>query len=795
MIKNYFKTAFRNLLKNKVISLINLFGLSVGMTATVFIFLWVQNEITFDDYHPNKNNIYAVTNNIHINKTEVWTWGVSPYPLADAAVKGMPEVEKTAMVLQNRAATFTINNVLFGEKTSAYVDNSWFNMFHYDFVQGNVAAFTRNPFSVILTEEKAKKYFGDAGAIGQIIKLDTINYTVAGVIKNNPVNSSFQFDIMMPLEGLMTPAKIKRDGWGNFNYALFLQLHAGTNAATATAKLNNILNEKRKNNNDVAELTPLKGLHFQTGLQTGTFATGDKKTTYIFALLGLLLLITACINYVNLTTARASLRAKEVSVRKIIGAEKKHLFFQFIAESLVISVCCLVVSLVLLQLLLPAFNAITGEAFVLPLTSAAMWKVLLGTLLATTVLNGIYPALLLSSFKPLNVFRGKSVLKMRDGSLRKGLVVFQFVLSIMLIIGATVIYRQMKYIQTTNAGYSLAQIASMRLPYNVYGKLDDNGQDAFLKNVKHELEKQPGIAGVCMGSEEIDNVGSSSSGGADWEGRDTTFNPAIARLSIDKDFPKMFQLQLKEGRWFTDSKGDYGNFILNETAEQTFNMHKPVIGQRFTFNGDTGVVIGVAKDFHYKSMHEKIGPLVFSNNRGSDGNFFIKIAAGNIPQALSGMGSVWNKFVHKDPFTYNFLDDNFDKLYKKDLKTSKLIFIFSLITIIISALGLFGLAAFTAEQRRKEIGIRKVLGATVQGITVLLSKEFLILVGIAVVIASPVAWWAMSKWLEDFAYRTNLSFWIFIGAGLVALVIAILSVSVQAVKTALANPVKALRTE
>jgi len=799
MLKNYFKTALRNLLKNKVISLINLFGLSVGMTATVFIFLWVQNEITFNSYQPGKNNIYCINNAIHVSKTEAWVWETSPMPLTDAMAKGIPEVERVSMIKVNKGGglTFGVNNILFGEKTSAWVDKSWFSMFHYNFVQGNAVAFAKEPFSVILTEEKAKKYFGDAMAVGQVIKVDTVNYTVTGVIKDNPLNSSFQFDILMQLDGYLANPQAKKnaDRWGNYNFITFLQLRPGSSKTATEAKINAILDKNRKNNNDVASLQALPGLHFEEGFQSSSLPHGNKKTTYIFGLLGLLLLVTACINYVNLTTARASLRAKEVSVRKIIGAEKAHLFFQFIAESIVISVCCLIVSLVLVQLLLPVFNTITEKNFRLPLTSAAMWQILLMTLLAATVLNGIYPALLLSSFKPLNVFRGKSVLKMRDGSLRKGLVVFQFVLSIVLIVGTTVIYRQMHYIQTTNPGYNIAQIASVHIPFNAYNKLKDNDRDAFLSSFKNELQKLPGITQVTAGGDEIVNIGSYSSGNADWDGRDTTFNPSVATLSVDEGFANMFGLKLKSGRWFTTTKADYKNFIINETAEEAFNMHKPVIGQRFTFGGDTGQIVGIIKDFHFKSLHEKIGPMVLMNNQGTDNYYFVKIEAGNIPKVLSGMAGVWSKFVPADPFTYDFLDDSFDNLYKADVKTSKLIFIFSLIAIVISALGLFGLAAFTAEQRTKEIGIRKVLGATVQQITVLLSKDFLILVGVAIVIASPLAGWAMTKWLQDFAYRISLSAWIFIAAGGVALLIALLSVGVQAIKTALANPVRALRAE
>jgi ABC-type antimicrobial peptide transport system permease subunit len=800
VVKNYFKTAWRNLWKNKATSFINLFGLSIGMTAAVFIFLWVQNELSYDNYHPGKENIYRITNAIHVSKDETWVWESSPMLMGETAVKEIPEVQKYASVIINSwgGPVFTINHKLFSEKTSAYVDKSWFNIFHYDFVKGNAAAFGNDPFSIILTETKAKKYFGDADAIGQIIRVDTVNYIVQGVIKDNPVNSSFQFDILMQMNGrLSNPSVLKNDkSWNNFGYITFLQLRPDGNQTSVETKLKNIINSNRTNHNDDVSLQALNSMYFETDLQSSDLPHGNKKTTYIFSLLGILLLITACINYVNLTTAKASLRAKEVSVKKIVGAKRTHLFFQFITESLTISLLSLLIAILLIHVCLPLFNSVTEENFSLPLSSVTMWQVLIGTLIFSTALNGLYPALMLSSFKPLNVFRGKSILKLSDGSVRKGLVVFQFALSIILITGAIVIYKQLKFIQTSNPGYNVSQVMSIQIPYEVYESFNnDKGKEAFFTDIKNELQSKSSIASVCSGGSEIVNVGGASSGNADWDGRDTTFNPTIAQLSADADFQKMFRLQMKSGRWFKQGTEDYHNYILNETAASLFHMHQPLIGQRFTLGGDTGQIIGVVKDFHFKSMHEKIGPLVLANNRGSDSYLFIKTIRGNISKSLADAEAVWAKFIPDQPFNYNFLDDSFNKLYKSDIKTSQLIFAFSIIAVILSAMGLFGLAAFTTEQRRKEIGIRKVLGASVQQITELLSKEFLMLVLISIVIATPLAGFVMNKWLQDFAYRTNLAAWIFIAAGSLAIIIALISVSIHAIKAAIANPVKSLRTE
>ena len=375
MIKNYLKTAFRNLWRNKTTSFINLFGLAVGMTAAVFIFLWVQNETSFDNYHPNEENIYRVTSSIHINKDEDWIWESSPMLLAETAKKQIPDIEQTARMVINSlsAPVMNINHQLFAEKKSAYVDKSWFYIFHYDFLQGNVSAFAKDPFSIVLSESKSKQLFGKVNAVGQVIRIDSVSYTVEGIVKDNPSNSSFQFDVLMQMEGRLSNAETYNNDktWNNFNYITFLQLRPNTNVQAVEARLNDIMNKSRENNTAKITLEPLRDMYFESDLQASGMPHGNKKATYIFSVLGLLLLVTACVNYVNLMTAKASQHAKEVSVRKIAGANRGNLFAQFIAESLTISFGALCITLLLLQLLLPAFNAITEKNFELALSSPA----------------------------------------------------------------------------------------------------------------------------------------------------------------------------------------------------------------------------------------------------------------------------------------------------------------------------------------------------------------------------------------------------------------------------------------
>ncbi|HVX48699.1 MAG TPA: ABC transporter permease [Chitinophagaceae bacterium] len=800
MFKTYIKPAWRATWKNKRISAIKITGLAVGMTASILILLWVQNETSFDNYHPNAENIYRITDTLQVSKDEKWIWETTPLKLAEVIEKNIPEVEQVSNLYAANwnGLTFKFKNELFTEKNAAYIDKNWFNLFHYDFVEGGPSAFFKNPFSIILTQTKARKYFGSNPASGKILALDSINYTVQGVIKDNPANSSFHYDVLLPEEAYLADSNARKnaDTWNNFNFLTFLRLNKNATAATVAKKMTNLLQSNKKDSSITIGLQPLATLHFETSLQSSSMAHANKKTVYIFSILALLLIVTACINYVNLTTARASLRVKEITIRKIVGAQRLQLFIQFIVESVLISLISLCITLVLAKLSLPYFNSLTEKHFELSFTSPSLWKVLGSTLLFITLLNSIYPATLLSSFNPLNIFRGINTLRIKDSTLRKGLVVFQFTLSVVLIISTIVVSRQLHYIQTTNPGYQRAQIIALQVPYKSHSKLSAEQRRSLINTLMQQLQKSSSIAGVTAANQLIVNITSKSSGSADWDGRPSDFDPSISQLSVDADFQKIMGLVIKQGRWFDPSRtADSHNFIINETAAKELRLKTPVVGQRFMFQGDSGQVIGVVKDFHFQSMHEKIQPLVICNRAGWLGNIFVKTYPGSVSSALNAVQAAWSSMLPEDPFNYVFLDDSFNNLYKDDLKVSSLVLIFSVIVVIISALGLFALAAFTAEQRTKEIGIRKVLGATVANITLLLSKDFIKLVLIAIVIASPIAWWAMHKWLQDFAYRISISWWMFGAAGLAALFIAAATISFQAIKAGLSNPVKSLRTE
>jgi ABC-type antimicrobial peptide transport system permease subunit len=801
MIKTYLKTAWRNLLKHKAGSIINLSGLTIGMSAAVFIFLWVRNELSFDQYHPDADRIYRMRSVIALDKTQNWEWESSPYNLGDHAEKEIPEIQTLTRLLPNtyNPPVLRVNNDLVKEPAAVYVDGNWFDVFHYDFISGNAAAFKQHPFSLILTASTARKYFGKENAVGKYLHIDTLDYQVQAVVKDYPTNTSFPYNMFIPIAAKRAnPKNVKNDdSWGNFNYLTFVKLKAGTNAQSVGPKLTGIMKKNREEDNSTIKLVSLTDIHFETGLQSTQLAHSNRKVVNIFMVLGMVLLIIACMNYVNLTTARATIRLKEVSVRKIVGAGRRQLFLQFMLESAFISLLALLLTLLVVKLGLPLFNQVTEKEFTLSLLSPRLWGLLGTTFLASVLLTSIYPALLLSSFNPVAIFRGSGIFRVRTTALRKTLVVCQFTISIVLIVATIVIYRQMQFIQQQHDTYDRSQVMSFSLPWSELTKLQMPQRKSLIQSVEQELRTQSNIQNVALlnGGSVLD-YRSSSSGGSDWEGRAKDFEPAITFFASDTNLRKILNLKLVDGRWFTPgSKADEKNFILNETAIRELGIRKPVVGQRFVGQGDTGVIIGVVKDFYYKSIHQKIDPVVMKNDVYYASSYLVQTMPGKAGDAQKRAESIYKKFLPNAVFDYKFLDAEFDHLYREDRKTANLIWIFSLLAIFVSCLGLYGLAAFSAERRIKEISVRKVLGASVNSIVTLLSKEFVYLVIAALLVASPLAWWAMNKWLEDFAYRIDIQWWMFVLAGFIAILITLITVSFQAIKAALSNPVKNLRSE
>ncbi len=791
MIKNNIKIAWRNLFRHRVNSLINLLGLAIGMTAAFFIFMWVNNEYSYDSYHPEAARIYRLTSH---SKKAGSKGENTPYPLGEDIKSQLAEVELLTRIrpITGVVPTVKIEEQLFKEKSAAYVDENWFRMFHFDFVQGSLDDFNSLPNGLVISESKAKQYFGHHDVVGHVLQLDDKDFLVQGVIRDAPTNSSFHYDLYLPIAARHADAFWQRLDLmpiRNF-YHTYIKLPPQTTPERVTVNIARITDKAWGEAYDL-ELVKLTDTHFEQGLEWSAVKRGDQRMTQVLLLLGALLLAVACINYVNLTTARATMRMKEVSLKKIVGADRVQLFVQFMVESALLACLALGTALLMIWVGLPWFNQFVGNHFTLAVDAASLWYLLGGTLLATVTLTSIYPAILLSSFKPTEALRGKALAKVSDNSLRKGLVVTQFSFSIVLIIATVVIYSQMDFIQSQHDRYDKTEVFSFVSPLPENG---DENKSMRLERVRQELLTHSPIADVAIGSTLVDEY--NPWGGFDWDGYDDNRVYNITLSAASSNLPELLNLKMAAGRWFLpDSKADAKNFVLNEAAVRELGIREPVIGQRFVHWEDTGVVVGVVKDFHYASLRNKISPIVFSNNLWYASSLVVKTAPGKQAAARQAAEQVYQQFAPGKPFDYIFVSEEYEQLYREESKAASLIGAFSLLAIFISCMGLYGLAVFSAERRQKEIGIRKVLGATVSGIAKLLSKDFVKLVLIALVIASPIAWWMMNTWLEDFAYRIDIQWWMFALAGLVTVVIALVTVSWQAIRAAVANPVDSLRDE
>ena len=808
MLTNYLKIALRNLLQQKLYSLINIGSLSVAIGAALLIMLWVQNELRFDRDIPDAERIFLIKNEQRTNDDESWITTGSPYPVGETIAQRFPEVEGvTQMDRSSRnIVSLNVNGRDFTEDYVIHVGEHWFDLFHYDFRLGNAAAFHQHPYSVILTESKAKKLFGTADVMGESIRMDSTDYVVRGVLADNPLHSSFQFDMLFPIASQMNTEERRKeaDNWRYNTHQTFVRLHPGANPKATAGKIDQLYATNRPKDSWMgkmnATLLPLLDLHFADDFTRSPFPHGDRSTVNIFAVLAFLLLATACVNYVNLTIARTGIRSKEIGMRKIAGASRGQLFVQIIAECVLVSLLALVVAMVIVFTSLPSFNVFTGQNFTFNPLEPFTGGLLLGCWGVMLLLISVYPALLISAINPLSMFRGIGFLRLKPSSFRQVLTIGQFGLAVVMIVGAVVVYRQFAFMQRQHNGYDRSQLLTVqvpdeRIPASSIEEAEANGEKlkSRLQALKEALQRQSSIQHVVrMNTESVVDNGYQISGGIDWDGREPDFNPEYVDFAADEDLNKIMNFEMVEGRWFDSQiSSDKENTVLNETAVKRFGLTPPVVGKRF----EKGVIIGVVKDFYHQNMHEKIAPVVMQTNHPNCSSFLIETQPGQATNALDIVLSSFKERFPGAPFKYAFMDQEFDQLYRQDKKALQFTLIFSGLSILISCVGLLGMVTLSTEQRTKEIGIRKVLGATVASIVALLSKDFLKLVLIAIVVASPIAWYAMNKWLADFAYKIDINWWVFALAGGLAVGIALLTVSFQSVKAALMNPVESLRSE
>lgn len=791
MIKNYFKTAWRSLIKNKFYSAINISGLAVGLATGIMLLLWVQNELSYDKFNKDYRDIYRLSTHFNSNG-ESQTWTGVPAPLAVFAknIPGVESVVRTSrdfdQVLSNKDRTRIIDgNVV------AYVDSSFFNMFSFHFLKGNKITAFPNNYSVVLTQSTAQKLFGNEDAMGKPINFFKKNFIVTGVLADFPENSSIRYDAIFPM-GLYAQQFTANGGngdWktidedmGNFGFTTYVKLQPGEISEKTGQAFSAAYKKARNGDSDASfRLQNLADIH----LVSADGNNAQLRMVQIFMLVVILLLAIASINYVNLSTARSLIRAKEVGIRKIIGAKKGQLFFQFTIETILLFCFATALAILLIFLLMPLYNDISGKSLSFSLFDANVWEVAGVAVLGTLIASSIYPAVLLSSFRPIESLKGKISSGLGIASLRKALVVFQFSISVILLVCTIIMSNQMNFIKNKDLGYDKSYVFSVPLPDEVAHHVDA---------VKAVLKSETGILNAATSNAyDFSNV-SQSTGDLDWEGKPANTNIIITQLSADKDFIPTMKIKFLEGGNFSGTPADSSHFILNETAVQKMGLKPPYVGQPISFHNNKGTIIGVVKDFNFQSLKEKISPLIFFT--GWDKNIlYVRTSGQNAQQSIASVEKQYKKYAGDSPFKYNFLDKNFEAQYKSDQRSGVLFNVFAGIAIFISCLGLFGLATYTAEVKRKEIGIRKVLGSSVSGIVQLVSKDFLKLVIVSIVIATPIAWWATNKWLEGFAYRVNVSWWVFAIAGLLALLIALITVSFQAIKAAVVNPVESLRSE
>jgi len=801
MIKNYFKIAWRNLWKNKVFSAINIVGLAIGMAACIVIMVFVFYEKSFDGIHTK--NIYRLD---EVQKFEGMVApqnvALSMYPMAPTLRQEFPEVLNVTRVRQNEKVNMRVGENRIVLPAVYFVDSTFLQIFDFVLLKGNRETVLQKPNSLLLTEESATKLFGKEDPMGKTVLRyggDTLSFTVTGILKNIPDNSHMQFDGLFSFSTIYRPRMM--ENWGGNWLVTYLVLAPNTDVAAMEKKFPDYL--KRHMREDGWKyyelfLQPLKDVHANSSDITHDYINYqkfDKKHVYIFSVIGLIVLIIACINFMNLSTARSAGRAKEVGVRKSIGAKRGQVAFQFLVESVLIAMMALVLAIGLAKLLLPAASRLSQRELDLPLFSNP-WLLLL--MLAGTaivgMIAGLYPAAYLSSFRPVAVLKNALQTGSNKGFLRNVLVVTQFTGAVFLIIATVFAVKQLRFMQEKDPGFSREQV--MVIPLN-------NTANKNYETIKQSLLANTMIKGVSASQQRLGN--NLHQTGVRYHGNGPVRELTSSQVVVDHDYLSLYDIKLVAGKNFSSEPSENAStYIINESLAKELLKDDPkasvesVLGKMFGFGGmdSTGRIIGVAKDFNFNSLHHKIETLcIFNQKNWGFGEMSVKVNGSNAPEAIAYIKNIWTKLVPDIPFDYKFLDEHFEEMYRADNQVSKIVAVLAGLAIIIACLGLFGLASYSAERRTKEVGIRKVLGAGVFNLAALLSGSFIKLVSISIIIAWAIAWLVLSKWLQDFAYRVEISWWVFLVAGIVAILIALITVSFQAIKAALMNPVNSLRSE
>lgn len=800
MFQNYLKIALRNLLKHKTFSFINISGVAIGLACFLLLSLYVKDELSYDRFHANAERIYRL-NRTFLSKdgTESLRLGHAAPPFAPLVKQDFPEVEQVVRLLE-MGGLIEYGENIYNENDVFAAEANIFKLFSFKVIQGNPDKALENPFSIMFSKKMAEKYFGKENPIGKTVKLENqFDCTVTGVFESLPSQSHFHPEALISFSTLnddrVYGAEGLRSNWGNNSFSTFLLLpknYDPQKLVKAFPAFQNRHIDPKASTYSVLNLTKLTDIHLRSHLDSEIESNGDIQYVYLFSAIAIFILVIACINYMNLATARSATRAKEVGMRKVIGAVRHQLVRQFLSESILLVVVSLFFAIVLVVICLPFLNDFTQKQLSFDaLLDPVFLSIVLAITLFTGVIAGSYPAFFMTSFQPLSVFKGRIASALKNGKLRQGLVVTQFAIAVVLIICTAVVYNQMKYVKNYKLGYSKDQMVLLRA-----------GSDSVINydSIKQQLKANSNIVEVGRSSRIPSGRLLDS-----WEAyvmKGDSMAPAdigVKSLSVDEDFIPAYEIEMAAGRNFSKafSTDKTNGFILNETAVKQLGWKNPAdaVGARFGYGEIRGQIVGVTKDYHFESLHQKVAPIAMFAQTDRLGWMSVHISGGNIKEALAHIESVWKKQFPDRPFEYEFLDQKFGVLYATE-QTQQLLFgIFSGIAIFISCMGLLGLSIFMAEIRTKEIGVRKVLGASVTSLVILLSNDFLKLVLVAIVIASPIAWYAMNSWLQDFAYHTNIHWGVFAFAAVISVAIALFTISFQSIKAALMNPVKSLKSE
>ncbi len=811
MLQNYFTIALRNLRKHKTFSFINIMGLAIGIAVCLLILLWVVDELSYDRWNDRYDRIYRVAGEVKFGGLHN-TFAVAPAPMAAALAADFPEVE--AAVRFRQQGSFLVKSKVqnFKEDQVIFADSTLFKVFSLKMLQGNPALALNAPQTVVISKSMAEKYFPSENPLGKILTLNNDKrYNVTGVFADMPTNSHFKMDFFCSLSTL---EESRDPGWLSFNFHTYYVLRKDADPAAFEAKLFPHLLKKyidpqlvQMMGKSYAELEkggtlvkfhlqPLGDIHLKSDMDVELAANGNIQYVWIFGLAALFVLLIAVVNFMNLSTARSTLRAREVGVRKVVGSQRSALIGQFLSESLVLTFFAVFLALLLSWVALPFFGQIAGKKLLFPWVSLSFWLSVLGGGVLVGLLAGSYPALFLSGFQPISVLKGRFFDSGKGRNLRSGLIVFQFLIAIFLISASFVIRGQLGFIQNKKLGFSRDQVLVVNDAYAL-----DKNLDAFKKNLKNLPFVQNATVSGFLPIESNRSTGSVCSTPSL---REETCQ-IIQQWDVDEDYVPTLGMEISKGRNFSaEMPGDSSNVILNEKAAKGFFGQEDPLGKILYFHGDvdaegklqqkTYTVIGVVKDFHYESLRQNIETLCLKLERNA-GNISIKLSNTDLPAALSSVEQEWKKVAAGAPFSWQFMDERFDEMYRAELRIGRIFNIFTILSLLVACLGLLGLAAFTAERRTKEIGIRKVLGASTQSIIGLLSKEIVRLIMAAAVIAIPIAWWSAAQWLHNFAYHIPVPWWGFLLAGALAVLVALVTVTLQSMRSARMEPVKSLRSE